>query len=61
MLASIYTREISSESQSNRIDESMAKKAVEQYQFVVAKDPKDVESLVMLGKLQKMLGNSARG
>lgn len=59
VLANIYRHQTQvGEGQSARIDESMARKSIEQYQFIVSKDPKDVDSLVMLGALQKALGNS---
>lgn len=57
VLARIYTQQIG-DAQANRIDEGMAKRAMEQYQFLATKDPKDADSLVMLGRLQKLLGNS---
>jgi tetratricopeptide (TPR) repeat protein len=57
VLARIYTQQIG-DAQTNRIDTNMARKAVEQYQSITAKDPKDVDSLVMLGRLQKLLDNS---
>lgn len=52
MLARIYTRQ--SSDQQNRIDDSMLRKAQEQYQKVTELDPKDIDSLVMLGRLQKI-------
>jgi len=57
LLARIYTRLIG-DSQNNRIDENMVKKAIEQYQKITAGDPKDVESWLMLGRLQKISQNS---
>ncbi len=57
LLARIYTRLIG-DSQSNRIDENMVKRAVEQYQKITAADPKDIESWLMLGRLEKVLQNS---
>ena len=56
MLARIFTHQIGD--QQNRIDETMLKKAIEQYQKIVELDPKDIDSLVMLGRLQKVAQNS---
>src|SRR5579863_3661816 len=57
VLAHIYTQEIG-DSQANRIDENMVRKAIEQYKIIADKDAKDVESLVMLGRLDRVLNNS---
>ncbi len=57
VLARIYTQQIG-DSQSNHIDESMARKAIEQYKAITDKDPKDVDSLVMMGRLDRVLDNS---
>ena len=57
VLARIYTQQIG-DSQANRIDEGMAHKAVEQYKAITDKDPKDVESLIMLGRLYRVLNSS---
>ena len=57
VLARIYTRMIG-DAQQNRIDESMVKKAIEQYQKITEKDPKDLESWLMLGRLNKVAQNS---
>ena len=57
LLARIYARLIG-ESQGNRIDESMVKKAIEQYQKITEGDPKDTESWLMLGRLNKIAQNS---
>lgn len=57
VLARIYTQQIG-DAQANRVDEGMAKRAVEQYKLITDKDPKDADSLVMLGRLQKLLGDS---
>jgi tetratricopeptide (TPR) repeat protein len=58
VLAHIYTQQISGEPQTNRVDEGMAQRAVEQYRIITAKDPKDLDSLVMLGRLDRVLNNS---
>ncbi len=57
ILARIYSRLIG-ESQQNRIDETMLKKAIEQYEKITELDPSDTESWVMLGKLDKVAQNS---
>ncbi len=57
LLARIYTHLIG-DSQNNQIDPEMVKKAVEQYQKITETDPKDVDSWIMLGRLQKALMNS---
>jgi tetratricopeptide (TPR) repeat protein len=58
LLARVYTKQIGDQQQ-NRIDESMLKKAIEQYQKIAELAPKDVDSLVMLGRLLKISQNSA--
>lgn len=50
VLARIYTRLIGD--RQDRIDETMVKKAIEQYQKITEKDPKDADSWLMLGRLQ---------
>ncbi|HEX4593161.1 MAG TPA: tetratricopeptide repeat protein, partial [Bryobacteraceae bacterium] len=57
LLARIYTRMIG-DAQANRIDENMVKKAIEQYQKVTEGDPKDLDSWLMLGRLDKIAQNS---
>src|ERR1700730_3023734 len=57
LLARIYTRMIG-DSQANKIDENMVKKAIEQYQKITEADPKDLESWLMLGRLDKIAQNS---
>ncbi|MBZ5601790.1 MAG: tetratricopeptide repeat protein [Acidobacteriia bacterium] len=57
LLARVFVSRIGDRSQ-NRIDEDMLKKAIEQYQKISELDPKDTESLVMLGRLQKVAQNS---
>ena len=57
VLARIYTRLIG-DSRHNSIDETMVKKAIEQYQKITAQDPKDSESWLMLGRLDKVAQNS---
>ena len=57
VLARIYSR-LMGDQQQNKIDESMVKKAIEQYQKIIEKDSSDVESWVKLGGLQKIAQNS---
>jgi tetratricopeptide (TPR) repeat protein len=57
VLAQIYTSQVG-DAQANKIDEGMVRRAVEQYKFITSKDPKDVDSLVMLGRLDRVLENS---
>src|SRR4051812_9675561 len=57
VLARIYTQQIG-DAQANRIDEGMVRKALEQYKLVSDKDPKDLDSLVMVGRLNRVLDNS---
>ena len=57
VLARIYTQQIG-DAQSNHVDENMARKAVEQYKLITEKEPSDTESLVMMGRLQKLVGDS---
>jgi tetratricopeptide (TPR) repeat protein len=57
VLAHIYRSQIGGDGQ-NRANEGMAKRALEQFQILADKDPKDIESLVMVGGLNRMLENS---
>src|SRR5579871_1129232 len=57
MLARIYTRQIG-DGQQNKIDEGMLRKAIEQYERITQLAPKDTDSLIMLGRLQKVAQNS---
>src|SRR4051812_16554978 len=57
VLAHIYTQQIG-DAQANHIDEGMARRAVEQYKIITEKDQKDTESLIMLGRLDRVLENS---
>src|SRR5579871_874054 len=56
LLARIYTRLIGDAQ--NRVDENMVKRAVEQFDKITQGDPKDIDSWIMLGRLQKVLQNS---
>ena len=57
LLARIYTHLIG-DAQSNQIDADMVKKAIEQYGKITETDPKDIDSWIMLGRLEKALMNS---
>jgi tetratricopeptide (TPR) repeat protein len=57
VLAHIYTQQIG-DSQTNHIDENMARKAIDEYKYITQKDPKDVESLVMMGRLDRVVDDS---
>lgn len=57
VLAHMYTQEIG-DAQANHIDEAMVRRAIEQYKIISEKDPKDVDSLVMMGRLDRVLENS---
>lgn len=57
VLARIYTRLIG-DPQQNRYDETMVKKAIEQYQKITEKDPKDADSWLMLGRLNTASHNT---
>lgn len=57
VLARVYTQQIG-DTQANHVDEGMVRKAIEQYKFITDKDPKDVDSLVMVGRLDRVLENS---
>ncbi len=58
VLARIYSTQIS-DVQATRVDESMAKRAIEQYKIISEKDPKDLDSFIMLGRLYKVTNDSA--
>lgn len=57
VLARIYARLIG-DPQQNRLDENMLKKAIEQYQKIADTANADLDSLLMLGRLQKIAQNS---
>ncbi|WP_321473752.1 tetratricopeptide repeat protein [uncultured Paludibaculum sp.] len=58
ILARLYTARIR-EGQQTRPNEEMMKAAIEQYQKIGEKAPKDVENWLMLGRLQKLAQNSS--
>jgi tetratricopeptide (TPR) repeat protein len=57
LLARIYTSQIGD--RNNRINQDMLKKAIEQYQKITAIAVKDVDALVMLGRLEKAAQDNA--
>jgi tetratricopeptide (TPR) repeat protein len=57
MLGRIYTR-MAGDSQGGKVNEDYLKLAIEQYRMVTAKDAKDVESWVVLGRLYRFSNNS---
>jgi tetratricopeptide (TPR) repeat protein len=57
MLGRIYTRMIG-DTQQGRVNQDMLRRATEQYQKITEKDPKDVESWVILGRLYRVANNS---
>lgn len=57
MLGRIFTRQIG-DPQEHRIDETMLKKSIEEYKKITELDPKDVDSWLMLGRLNKVAQNS---
>ncbi len=58
MLGRIYSRLIG-DSQANKINEDMLRRSIEQYQKITAKEPTDLESWLMLGRLNRVARNSA--
>ncbi len=59
ILARIYSRQIGDPEQ-GRIDQTMLKNAIEQYQRITQQDPKDVESLSMLARLYRVSHDDAK-
>jgi len=57
ILGRIYTRMIG-DSQQGKLDENMLRRAIEQYTRIVEAEPKDVDTLLLLGRLQKVAQNS---
>jgi len=57
LLAHIFTQQIG-DRQQNRVDQGMLQKAIEEYQKLTALAPDDVDSWLMLGRLQKVAQNS---
>ncbi len=57
MLGRIFTRQIG-DSQEHKIDESMLKKSIDEYKKITELDPKDIDSWLMLGRLEKVAQSS---
>ena len=57
MLGRIYTRMIP-ENQPGRVDERYVRRAIEQFEIVTQKEPKDADSWVMLGRLYQVSNKS---
>jgi tetratricopeptide (TPR) repeat protein len=58
MLARIYMRSIGDPQQPGKMNEDMLRKSIEQYGIITAKDPKDLESWLTLGRLDRSVKNS---
>src|ERR1051326_6963284 len=57
MLGRIYTRMIG-DAQQGKINEDMLKQAIDQYKQITARDPKDMESWLALGRLYRASNDS---
>lgn len=57
LLGQIYARLIGDPEQ-HKVNDEMVQKAIEQFQKVTEKDPKDIDSWLMLGRLERVGGNS---
>jgi tetratricopeptide (TPR) repeat protein len=57
LLGRIYARLIG-DPQQNKVNEDMVRRAIEQFQKVTEKEPKDIESWLMLGRLERVSRNS---
>jgi len=57
ILGRIYARMIG-DPQTNKINEEMLKRALEQYQKIVELDPKDIDSWLLLGRLHRVAQDS---
>ena len=57
ILGRIYTRMIG-DAQQGKINQEMVKQAIDQFSQITAKDPKDLESWLTLGRLYRVAGNS---
>jgi tetratricopeptide (TPR) repeat protein len=58
MLGRIYTRMSGGNPQDGKINENFLRQAIDQYQKITQKDPKDAESWVILGRLYRVSNNS---
>ena len=56
LLAKVYSAQI--QGPQNRVDQTMLRRAIEQYQKIISLDPKDINSWVTLGRLQGFASNS---
>lgn len=55
LLARIFTRQIGDgQGPRNRIDETMLRRAIDQYEKIAAVEPKDIDAWLMLGRLRKV-------
>ncbi|MGI8991300.1 MAG: tetratricopeptide repeat protein [Bryobacteraceae bacterium] len=57
ILGRIYTRMIG-DTQQGKVDDNMLRKSIEQYSKITEKDPKDLDSWLVLGRLQRVSRNS---
>jgi tetratricopeptide (TPR) repeat protein len=57
LLGRIYTRQIG-DAQQGKVNEEMLRRAVEQYSKIIALEPKDIDTWLMLGRLHKIGQNS---
>ncbi|MDQ6663837.1 MAG: tetratricopeptide repeat protein [Acidobacteriota bacterium] len=57
ILGRIYTRMIG-DTQQGKVDDNMLRKSIEQYSKITQKDPKDLDSWLILGRLQRVSRNS---
>ncbi len=57
LLGRIYSRMLG-DREGGRLNQQMIKKAIEQYERITETEPEDIESLLMLGRLQKIAQNS---
>ena len=58
MLGRVYVRMIGGDPQSGKINENFLHQAIDEYRKITAKDPKDTDSWVTLGRLYRVSNNS---
>lgn len=58
MLGRIYTRMIGGNPQDGKINENFLRQAIDEYRKITAKDPKDADSWVTLGRLYRVSNDS---
>lgn len=58
MLGRIYTRMIGGNPQDGKINENFLRQAIDEYRKITAKDPKDTDSWVTLGRLYRVSNDS---